>query len=77
MTQIRQDTQKVHLVGEDGRAICGVEDVGQTVELAAWQAGFTPATIGARVCRGCEEKAGTGARFEHGGERSNWKPLDT
>lgn len=79
MIQIKQDTSKVHLIGDDGRALCGVEPADQTVELATWQAGFTPAAIGARVCRDCEGEAGMGAKFEAGektDEQGNWKAID-
>ena len=79
MTQIKHDTEKVHLVGDDGRAICGVEYAESTVELASWKAGFTPASVGTRICRDCEEKTGLGARFEPDEEDrmpSTWRPLD-
>jgi hypothetical protein len=80
VTQIKQDTSKVHLVDDDTRALCGTERMDSTVELASWQAGFTPAVLGARICRDCEEKAGMGARFEPGekaDDGANWKALDS
>jgi hypothetical protein len=78
MIRIKQDTDKVHLLGDDDRAICGAEHTGRTLELATWQAGFTPAAIGTRVCRDCEAEAGTAAKFEPGekDEGTTWKPLD-
>lgn len=79
MTQIKHDTEKVHLIGDDQRAICGVEYANRTHELATWQAGFTPASIGSRICRDCEDKAGMGASFELGekeNEGTTWQPLD-
>jgi hypothetical protein len=80
MTRIKQNTSKVHLTGDDGRAICGVTYPETVVELASWQAGFTPAALGSRICRGCEEKAGMGARYESGEKTTRqpttWQPLD-
>jgi hypothetical protein len=66
MTRISQDTAKVHLLGDDGKALCDVQYPQHTVELASWQAGFTPASLGARVCRDCEAKAGLAASFAKG-----------
>jgi hypothetical protein len=47
-----------------------------TVELASWQAGFTPAVLGARICRDCEEKAGMGARFKPGEKTDEGRELE-
>lgn len=67
MTMIQQDTQAVHLAGEDGKALCSAPaDALVLIEAKEWTAGFTSASQGARVCRDCEEKAGTAAVFAPG-----------
>lgn len=59
MTKIQQDTQAVHLAGEDGKALCDAPaDALVLIEAKEWTAG-TSASQGARVCRDCEEKADT------------------
>lgn len=70
MTKLRQDTQTVHLLGEDGQPLCSVEHVRGVppmgIRSTEWAAGFTPGTLGTRICRDCEEKAGTATHFEPG-----------
>jgi hypothetical protein len=68
VTQIKQDTQAVHLTGVRGEALCGAElhAGAPTVSVGDWAQGFTPAALGARVCRVCVEKAGAAARFVEG-----------
>lgn len=78
MTRIKQDTEKVHLVGEDGRALCEHKYPEHVVEVASWLAGFTPASVGSRLCRDCEATAGTGAKLAEAERPSGaWHPLDS
>jgi hypothetical protein len=65
MTQIGQDTQTVHLLNVKGKALCKADST-TGVLVSDWTAGFTPASLAARVCRDCETKAGTAAVFEPG-----------
>lgn len=77
VVQIKQDTAKVHLLDDD-KALCGITYPEHTVRLRDWAGGFTPASLGTRVCRDCEEKAGTAARFEpgEGARPSGFTPID-
>lgn len=68
MTQINQDTSTVHLLDGHGAPLCGTADTAAPpgVYASQWKAGFTPAGLGTRICRTCEEQAGTAAVFEPG-----------
>jgi len=87
VTQIKQ-AQTVHLIDGYGKALC-IDEVPApedgsgrpvpTVHVEHWRGGFTPASLGSRICRDCEEKAGTAGHFEPGEkpeDRSTWKAID-
>lgn len=74
MTQIGQDTGAVHLADTNGKPLCGAgPDTLALVTATEWKAGRTSAGQGARMCRKCEELAGTGAVLEPG-EREGEHP---
>lgn len=54
-----QDVGVVHLLDEHGEPLCDAapSDVTAGVDAADWASGQTPATVAARACRACMEKA--------------------
>ena len=51
VTQIKQDTEAVHLLKRDGGALSG------GIDLSEWAGGFVATGQGARICRACQAKA--------------------